>query len=334
MLNAALPRLHERAAARPRPRPAAVVPALTRFSRVWALDCSTLEALFRKVGLLHETETTVAGGKLAALLDVATKLPVQIWWDADATLNEKIFLPQVEAALPPNTLLLLDRGFTAFSLFDRLSETGVTFLTRARGNLRVQSVTRVLRDTPRLRDQIVRVGERHHPCHHPLRLIEVREVGGAWHGYLTNALDPERLPAQDVVGLYAQRWRIEEAFLLVKRLLGLSYLWTGAANGIALQVWATWLLYAVLVDLADDVAVALEAPLERISLEMTFRGLYHFCVARARGQTGDDPVAYLAAQTDLGILKARRPGRERARAARQAALAVLDTADATLTCCH
>jgi hypothetical protein len=40
-----------------------------------------------------------------------------------------------------------------------------------------------------------------------------------------------------VADLYDQRWRIEEAFNTVKRLLGLSYLWTGSLNGIKLQIW-------------------------------------------------------------------------------------------------
>jgi len=34
-----------------------------------------------------------------------------------------------------------------------------------------------------------------------------------------------------VADLYRRRWRIEEAFHTVKRLLGLSYLWTGSING-------------------------------------------------------------------------------------------------------
>jgi len=38
-------------------------------------------------------------------------------------------------------------------------------------------------------------------------------------------LDPQVLCAQQVRDLYAQRWRIEEAFLLTKRLLRLAYLW-------------------------------------------------------------------------------------------------------------
>jgi IS4 transposase len=78
-----------------------------------------------------------------------------------------------------------------------------------------------------------------------------------------------------VADLYRRRWRIEEAFYSVKRLLGLSYLWTGSINGVKLQVWATWLFYAVLVDLGDAVADELSLPFDRISLEMIYRGLYH-----------------------------------------------------------
>ncbi len=107
--------------------------------------------------------------------------------------------------------------------------------------------------------------------------------------------------------LYRRRWRIEEAFHTVKRLLGLSYLWTGSINGIKLQVWATWLFYAVLVDLGDAIADELSLPFDRISLEMIYRGLYHFSVAYAQGKA-TDPVKYFTAKEnqDLGVVKALR----------------------------
>ena len=90
-----------------------------------------------------------------------------------------------------------------------------------------------------------------------------------------------------------KRWRIEDAFNTVKRLLGLSYLWTGSINGIKLQIWATWLFYAVLVDLGDSVADELSLPFDRISLEMIYRGLYYFHSASQRGET-QDPVRYFS----------------------------------------
>jgi IS4 transposase len=69
-----------------------------------------------------------------------------------------------------------------------------------------------------------------------------------------------------VADLYRRRWRIEEGFNTVKRLLGLSYLWTGSLNGIQLQIWGTWIFYAILVDLGDAVADRLSLPIDSISL--------------------------------------------------------------------
>jgi hypothetical protein len=136
--------------------------------------------------------------------------------------------------------------------------------------------------------------------------------GGKWYRYLTNETDPARLPAECVAALYAQRWRIEDAFNLVKRLLGLAYFWVGSEYGMQTQLWATWTLYAVLVDLTDAVAGALGRPAAALSPEMVYRGLYFFTQAYHRGEASD-PVAYLAAKAKtLGILKReRKPGRLR-----------------------
>jgi hypothetical protein len=305
------PVLGARAAARTRPLPPVLARARARFGHVWAVDGSTLEQVFAKVGLLRGGGAPPLGGTLEAVLDLATKLPVQLWLDPDPAANDKRFLDRLKALLPPDVLLVLDRGFYAFPFFDWLTGTERWFVTRARA-LTALDVERVLVEGPGLRDRVVRLGKyRSNPCRHPVRLVEV-QVDGRWRGYLTNVLDPTRLPPADVVDLYGRRWRIEEAFHLTKRLLGLSYLWSGAFNAVALQVWATWLLYAVLIDLTDAVAEELDRPLEALSVEMVYRGLYHFSVAFRAGAAAD-PVAYLAdpANRDLAIVKRRRKHRER-----------------------
>ena len=50
----------------------------------------------------------------------------------------------------------------------------------------------------------------------------------------------------------------------------------------------------VLFDLSDAVADAVQLPLDRISPEMVWRGLYHFNNAYNKG-TATDPIAYLSA---------------------------------------
>lgn len=311
LFAALAPTFRARAAARRRPQPPAIARALGRFDRVWAADGTTLEALFKKVGLLRDRPGQALGGTTLAVVDLATHQPVHLWHDPDPAANEQRFRDRLEAALPAGTLLLFDLGFCNYAWFDRLTEQRCGFLTRARAKAAFE-VLRVLQAGPAVRDRVVRLGyDARSRTAHPVRLVEVRSRG-RWHRSLTNVLDPSHLSAADAADLYGRRWRIEDAFLVVKRLLGLSYLWTGADNGIALQCWATWLLYAALVDLCDAVAEELGRPLDDISVEMTFRALYFFYRAAARGEAAD-VVAYLAHpdQASLGLVKRRRPKRDR-----------------------
>ena len=136
-----------------------------------------------------------------------------------------------------------------------------------------------------------------------MRLVQVK-FGSVWYSYITTVVEPEHLPPYVVADLYRRRWRIEEAFSTVKRLLGLAYLWTGSINGVQLQIWATWLFYAVLVDLGDAVADELGVPFDSISLEMLYRKMYHFGVAYDKGKASE-PVSYFAApeNQDLRVVK-------------------------------
>jgi len=205
-----------------------------------------------------------------------------------------------------HSALLLDRGFYHFHFWQQLSEQGIHFITRLKKGAKIR-VEEIFTDSYSLRDRQIQIGSgtKKTPCL-TLRLVEVRS-GQVWHSYLTSVLDPEILPPYVVADLYRKRWRIEDAFNTVKRLLGLSYLWTGSLNGIQLQIWGTWLFYSVLLDLGDAVADELSLPVDDISLEMIYRGLYHFSVARQKG-LAYDPVKYFAApeNQDLGVVKQKR----------------------------
>lgn len=313
VLHDVLPQLHARWQARTatgeRPLPPVLARTRQHFGAILAMDGSTLDALLRKIGLLRAAEGPVLAGRMAALLDVAAGLPRQVWYEADSQAHDQRFWERILLALDPGTLLLFDLGFLNHALFDRLTRTGVCFLTRVKANATVE-VEQVLAWKPDHYDQLVWLGRGDTRCAHPLRLVGVRSGtnGTTWHRYLTNVLDPAVLPATDVATLYACRWDCEDAFHAVKRLLGLAYFYVGATNAVQTQLWATWLLYAVLVDLTDAVAATLHRPVATVSREMVYRGLYHFTQAVQRGQaTSTDPVAYLATNADwLGLLKRSR----------------------------
>lgn len=305
VLREVLPQARARWQARQRPLPPLLQRLRGRFTAVLALDGATLDAVLHKTGLLRDQPGGVLGGRIAAVLDVCRLLPRQVWYEADQHANDLRFWDRALTQLPAGCLVLFDGGFLNYAHYDDLGARGVTFLTRA-GTKMAYRVTAVRQQPPALRDRLVAVGSHpQHRCTRPLRLIEV-QCGRTWYRYLTNALDPAQLAAEEVRAVYALRWSIERAFLLAKRLLGLAYLWTGAVNGVLTQVWATWLRYTALADLCDAVADALHLPAERISVEMTYRALYHFTHAFQRG-AATDVVAYLAANaTSLGLLKRRR----------------------------
>jgi hypothetical protein len=297
-----LPQLHARWTARQRPLPPEVAWAQAHYAAVQAVDGSTLDALLRKVGLLRDQETHPLAGRMTALLNLATRLPDALWYEAAAQAHDQRFWPRILGTLRAGTLLIFDLGYTNFTVFGQLTAAQVTFVTRAKSNLSY-TVAHWLQHTGTVQDAVVWIGSG--ADRQQVRLIAVF-YRNTWCRYLTNELDPQTLPVLYAVALYWQRWRIEDAFNAVKRLLGLAYFWTGSENGVAVQLWATWLLYAVLLDLTDAVAARLEQPLAALSLEMVYRNLYHFTAAFQRG-AATEVVAYLAANaTRLGILMRKR----------------------------
>ena len=302
VLQTVLPVLQERFAARQRPLPPTVAWAQAHFTTVLIADGSTLDALLRRVGLLQEAIKAPLAGRMMAVLEVASRLPRHVWYDADPHGHDARFWERLLAVIPRGALVLFDLGFTDFARWAALTARNVTWLTRAKKNLKYE-VVQVLVHTPAIQDRIVWIGK--DTTRQPVRLIEV-QAHGTIHRYLTNALDLTQLPTAHAVALYPQRWRVEDAFSIVKRLLGLAYFYGGAENAVTMQLWATWLLYAVLIDLTDAVAEALARPFADVSPEMVYRSLYFVTHAIAQDPT-TDPIRYLAKHArDLGILKRPR----------------------------
>lgn len=303
ILQDVLPRFQARWQQRARPLLPELAWAQVHYTRVVSVDGSTLDALIRKMGLLKDLPEHPLAGKMTALLDVCSRLPLHIWYDANPKAHDQSFWGQIYPALERGMLLIFDLGYTNFDRFGQFTVDGITFLTRAKKNLKYE-VTQVLHYSAAVHDQIVWIGKG--DSHQQVRLIEVL-YNGKWYRYLTNELDPIALPIAYAVALYWQRWRIEDAYNIVKRLLGLAYFWSGSQNAVELQLWSTWMLYGILVDLTDDVAEALKRPFAAISMEMVYRSLYFFTKAHSQGDA-DHLVTYLVDHAKLlGILKRKPP---------------------------
>ena len=195
-----LPNLKVRWSARHnRPLPESVQFTLSKFESIWIADGSTLEALFRKLKSLEEVKPGTLAGKMGVVINLVTRLPVEIWFQENPSASDTRFEDNLLELVSAQTLLLLDRGFYHFQFWQQLIEQKVHFITRIKINAAIE-YQQVFTDSYTLRDCAPRtalraiawlksaLGTKKTPIV-TLRLIEVR-VGKVWRSYLTSVLEP------------------------------------------------------------------------------------------------------------------------------------------------
>jgi len=143
--------------------------------------------LFRKLESLQDAPQGKLAGKLCTVIDLLTRLPVQVWFHTNPLAHDTNFLAC--SISPASTLLILDRGFYDFG-FCALIAKQVDFITRIKSNAAFE-VERILSSDYTLRDRLIcfKTGDKNQPLLR-LRLVEVRQ-GKTMYGYITSVLDPQ-----------------------------------------------------------------------------------------------------------------------------------------------
>jgi hypothetical protein len=134
---------------------------------------------------------------MMAVLDLAARWPRGVGYDADPHGPDARFWDPRVAAIPAGALVLFDLGFTDFARWATLTARRVSWLSRAKKNLKYE-VVHVLVTTATVRDRVVWIGAG--ATRQQGRLIEVQAHGTVYR-YLTNALEPARLPTAQAVAL-------------------------------------------------------------------------------------------------------------------------------------
>jgi len=202
-----------------RPLPVAVKYAHKHFD-IWIVDGSTLEALFRKLESLQDAPQGKLAGKLCTVIDL-TRLPVQVWFSHQSCTRYE-FPGRFAQFHPASTLLILDRGFYDFgfcalncqtSRFHYSDQIQCSVWSWANFEFRLHAWDRLI---------CFKTGDKTNHCYGcaSSKSAKVKQC---------MVTSPQCSTSSSTV---CRCWplrtrRIEEAFNTAKRLLGLSYLWTG-----------------------------------------------------------------------------------------------------------
>lgn len=152
-----------------------------------------------------------------------------------------------QLTFPKGSILVVDRGYSDYTLFHTWTKQGVFFVTRLKENA-IYTVEQTLIRPDRqeiIADEWIRLSSDYaqERCPSLLRRVVVRDTTGEEIVLLTNHLT---LGATTLSAIYRERWQIEIFFRTIKQCLRLKTFVGTSANALAVQIW-TALLAVLLV---------------------------------------------------------------------------------------
>jgi hypothetical protein len=194
--------------------------------------------------------------------------------------SEQALLRRLLGKLGPGMLVIADRNFLGFHLWETVVATGADLLWRAKSDTRLP-VDEELGDGS-YRSHLVEPDTRGRGRRIPVRVIEYTlqasesehpHHAGEVYRLVTTILDPDAAPAEDLADLYAQRWEIESVFDEIKTHQQGSrpVLRSRDPDGVAQEIWGILLLHHAIRDLIHITATGAGIDPDRISFTRALR---------------------------------------------------------------
>ncbi len=167
-------------------------------------------ALFCKLKSLESAPRGQLAGKICTVIDIVTRLPVEVWFHPNPRANDTNFEVDLLKLVTAKTLLLQDLRFLSLPILS-YSHQPTSRLYYPRSLLGLLSrLSRSTLGPHSVRDQLIKLGTgRNGAPILTLRLVEIR-CGKTWYSYITSVLDPTVLPPYVVADLYRRRWHLEK----------------------------------------------------------------------------------------------------------------------------
>lgn len=191
--------------------------------RVMALDGSAMEVADERANAeffgyhpVGRGECAYPQARLLGLVECGTHAVTAASIAPYATHERTMAAALLPDKLKPDMLLLADRGFYGFKLWNKARETGAQLLWRVKGNLQL-AVQRPLQDGSYLSTVYDSEHDKARKHGVVVRVIDYTLDGLAVPGessyrLVTTLLDPEKAPGLELAALYHERWEVEGVF--------------------------------------------------------------------------------------------------------------------------
>jgi hypothetical protein len=224
-------------------------------------------------------------------------------------------------------LLIADRLFAAAHAYAMYAKHQIQFITRMHQRVKLAKLRKLEIFAPG--DMLVEMPvnaayRRAHPETPEkviVRVIRARisgRDGNTWLHVVTSLLNPADYPAEEIVALYAQRWRIETLFREFKIDLSGDVLRSKTPDGIAKEIAARVTALNTIRVLMQNAAVQEDADVLRISFVQTLRTVLNFAPGFATQRPERLPQLYRRMLEEIARQRVpERPGRQEPRKIRR-----------------
>jgi len=257
------------------------LPKSLRGLRVVILDGKAIKRVAKRLKLLRGVPGGLLGGRALVAIDWSTGLAVAMHADPDGDANDVRFVPKlvpvVRQQVSGPRLWLADRAFCDLDQPARFTaERGDHFLVRYHPKVKFHPDPAKpqhrgkTEQGPACVERWGWLGSQRDKRRRYVREIRLLRPGEEDLILVTDLLDADAYPAEDLLWLYSERWGIEEAFQKVTEVFGLRGLIGGTPRACLFQFAFCLLLYNMIHVVRGYIAEGQDREPEEISLEKLF----------------------------------------------------------------
>jgi hypothetical protein len=254
------------------------VPPALREYQLLVFDGKKIKGLPKRLKPLREVRGKVLGGKIVAGLLLNQGLIVAMQVSADGEANDAPLTPglldQCQSRFDGPILYVADRQFCDLKIPHYILEQGQSFLIRySKKMLFSAEKERCFRDAQgrKVRDAEGWLGSAKDSRRLYVRQITLERPDEEDIILVTNLLDAEAIPAEQLLEVYLARWSIERVFQQVTEVFHLQQLISSSPQGAIFQFALCALLYNLIQVVRGYIAWLQSRPAASLSSEMIFR---------------------------------------------------------------
>jgi hypothetical protein len=257
------------------------VPQSLRAFKVIAFDGKTLKHATRRLKPLRAVRGKMLGGKLLVALNLCNGLVLAMNAEPDAFRNDVALVDGLLEQLPADpdhpSLFIADRQFCDLRLMGLIADQRQEhFIIRHNRSVAFvpDSACPAKQGTDangrRFTDQIGRLGAQSNKNRRRVRCIILNRPGEDAISLITDLLDEQRYPGEQLLAAYRQRWGIEQVFQKVTEVFSLKHLIGAAPKATIFQAAFCFVLYNVIQLIKAHIARAARKELRHISTQKLF----------------------------------------------------------------